>query len=223
MQLIDWSTAAHQCAWPTASRGWWPAAFAASSIAILLLLLQPLLRLLRLLRRDHPSPASSRQAGQPCCGHRHGHPFGCMSSPCDGERGGSQGAGRTGSEGYEGGRVGFREQSWKGCLRTSLNRCKPNFRGSVVYVPRSVDWHPALWCMISLIMRNNDGNQVAPLTREHPRRRYTPVDTPWCVYASGCVYAGRCVYASGSTYTQRVRIRTPRVYTGFCVFAPPSA
>jgi hypothetical protein len=22
-------------------------------------------------------------------------------------------------------------------------------------------------------------NQVAPLTREHPRRRYTPVDTPW--------------------------------------------
>jgi hypothetical protein len=27
-------------------------------------------------------------------------------------------------------------------------------------------------------MRNNDGNQVAPLTREHPRRRYTPVDYP---------------------------------------------
>jgi hypothetical protein len=48
-----------------------------------------------------------------------------------------------------------------------------------VYVPRSVDWHPALWCIISRIMRNNDGNQVAPLTREHPRRRYTPVDTPW--------------------------------------------
>ena len=23
-----------------------------------------------------------------------------------------------------------------------------------------------------------DGNQVAPLTREHPRRRYTPVDFP---------------------------------------------
>ena len=33
-------------------------------------------------------------------------------------------------------------------------------------------------------MRNNDGyndgNQVAPLTREHPRRRYTPVDYPCC-------------------------------------------
>ena len=41
-------------------------------------LLQPLLRLLR---RDHPSPASSRQAGQSCCGRRHGHPCGCMSSP----------------------------------------------------------------------------------------------------------------------------------------------
>jgi hypothetical protein len=27
-------------------------------------------------------------------------------------------------------------------------------------------------------MRNNDGNQVAPLTREHPRRRYTPVNYP---------------------------------------------
>ena len=27
-------------------------------------------------------------------------------------------------------------------------------------------------------MRNNDGNQVAPLMREHPRCRYTPVDTP---------------------------------------------
>ena len=46
------------------------------------------------------------------------------------------------------------------------------------YVPRSVDWHPALWCIISLIQRNTDGNQVAPLTREHPRRRYTPVDYP---------------------------------------------
>jgi hypothetical protein len=52
-----------------------------------------------------------------------------------------------------------------------------------VYVPRSVDWHPALWCIISLLLRITDGNQVAPgvapLTREHPRRRYTPVDTPW--------------------------------------------
>ena len=33
-------------------------------------------------------------------------------------------------------------------------------------------------CIVSLIERNRDGNQVAPLTREHPRRRYTPVDIP---------------------------------------------
>ena len=46
---------------------------------------------------------------------------------------------RTGSEGVRG---GFREQSWKGCLRASFCRCKPNFRGLGVYVPRSVDWHP---------------------------------------------------------------------------------
>ena len=56
----------------------------------------------------------------------------------------------------------------KGCLRASFCRCKPNFRGLGVYVPRSVDWHPALWCIISLIQRNTGGNQVAPLTREHP-------------------------------------------------------
>jgi len=36
--------------------------------------------LLQLLRRDHPGyPASSRLAGQPCCGRRYGHPCGCMS------------------------------------------------------------------------------------------------------------------------------------------------
>ena len=85
---------------------------------------------------------------------------------------------RTGSEGVHG---GFREQSWKGCLRASFCRCKPNFRGSGVYVPRSVDWHPGSHGIISLIERNRDGNQVAPLTREHPRRRYTPVDYPWVV------------------------------------------
>ena len=83
--------------------------------------------------------------------------------------------GRTGSEGVRG---MFREQSWKCCLWVTVNRCKPNFRGLGVYVPRSVDWHPALWCIISLLTRTNDGNQVAPLTREHPRRRYTPVDYP---------------------------------------------
>ncbi len=81
----------------------------------------------------------------------------------------------TGSEGVRG---MFREQSWKCCLWVTVNRCKPNFRGLGVYVPRSVDWHPALWCIISLLTRINDGNQVAPLTREHPRRRYTPVDYP---------------------------------------------
>ena len=35
-------------------------------------------------------------------------------------------------------------------------------------------------CMVHYLANNayKDGNQVAPLTREHPRRRYTPVDTP---------------------------------------------
>ena len=55
-----WSTAAHHCAWPTASSGWWPPPLLPLPLAILSLLLQPLLLLLR---RDHPSPASSRQAG----------------------------------------------------------------------------------------------------------------------------------------------------------------
>ncbi len=73
-----WSTAAHHCAWPTASSGWWPPPLLPVPLAILSLLLQPLLRRLS---RDDSSPASSRQAGQPCCGHRHGHPCGCMSSP----------------------------------------------------------------------------------------------------------------------------------------------
>ena len=45
---------------------------------------------------------------------------------------------------------GVREQSCKGCLRAgaSFCRCKPNFRGLGVYVPRSVDWHPASRCII---------------------------------------------------------------------------
>ena len=67
-------------------------------------------------------------------------------------------------------------------MRASLCRCKSNFRGSGVYVPRSVDRHPALRIMVHYLASNayiNDGNQVAPLTREHPRRRYTPVDYPW--------------------------------------------
>ena len=43
---------------------------------------------------------------------------------------------------------------------------------NIIYItnrPRAKSW---------LIERNRDGNQVAPLTREHPRRRYTPVDYP---------------------------------------------
>ena len=56
-----WSTAAHHCAWPTASRGWWPPPLLPLPLAILSLLLQPLRRLLR---RDHPSPSTvaGRQA-----------------------------------------------------------------------------------------------------------------------------------------------------------------
>jgi hypothetical protein len=38
--------------------------------------------------------------------------------------------------------------------------------GTLDHVPRGI---------ISLLLRIKDGNQVAPLTREHPRRRYTPV------------------------------------------------
>jgi hypothetical protein len=41
-------------------------------------------------------------------------------------------------------------------------------------------------CIVSLLTRINDGNQVAPLTREHPRRRYTPVDYPW--FSKGAVF-----------------------------------
>ena len=56
-----WSTAAHHCAWPTASSGWWPLPLLPLPLAILSLLLQPLRRLLR---RDHPSPSTvaGRQA-----------------------------------------------------------------------------------------------------------------------------------------------------------------
>ena len=136
-----WSTAAHHCAWPTASSGWWPAAFAAPSIAILLLLLQPLLRLLR---RDHPSPASSRQASLAAV-----IAIATLSDVCPQyvtERGAAakilaRTLGCTGSEGglhpctgSEGVRGMFREQSWKCCLWPSLNRCKPNLRGLGVYV-----------------------------------------------------------------------------------------
>ena len=113
-----WSTAAHHCAWPTASSGWWPPPLLPLPLAILSLLLQPLLRLLR---RDHPSPASSRQAGQPRCGRRHGHPCGCLSSPLRrSERGGSQRCWLLGRIISEGVREGFREKSWKGCLRASM-------------------------------------------------------------------------------------------------------
>ena len=42
------------------------------------------------------------------------------------------------------------------------------------YVPRSVDWHPALWCIISLIQRNTDGNQVAPFARRSPAHVRAP-------------------------------------------------
>ena len=71
-------------------------------------------------------------------------------------------------------------------------RCKPNFRGLGVYVPRSVDWHPALWCIISLLMRINDGNQVAPLTREHPRPPVaTPPSTTLGAYMSTCTGFGK--------------------------------
>ena len=33
-----------------------------------------------------------------------------------------------------------------------------------------------VWDSLAITAYFTDGNQVAPLTREHPRRRYTPVD-----------------------------------------------
>ena len=99
-------------------------------------------------------------------------------------------------------------------LAFAFNRCKPNFRGSGVYAPRSVDWHPASRCIISLLPRTTDGNQVAPLTREHPRRRYTPVDYPW-KYEDPCVSVPVCpspVVLDYHVYYARGRAprRTPR-------------
>jgi hypothetical protein len=78
-----------------------------------------------------------------------------------------------------------------------------------VYVPRSVDWHPALWCIISLLTRINDGNQVAPLTREHPRRRYTPVDYP-------CVLIKESAVAKDTDGNRRVRAAESQRGRGQC-------
>ena len=174
--VVCWSTAAHICAWPIASSGWPPPPLLPLPQAqFFRLCLQPLLRLLR---RGHPSPillpVAGRQASLAAVAD-----MATLADVCphhETERGAAAKVlGRTGSEGVRG---GFREQSWKGCLRASFCRCKTNFRGLGVYVPRSVDWHPGSRGIISLIQRNTDGNQVAPLTREHPRRRYTPVDIP---------------------------------------------
>jgi hypothetical protein len=79
-----------------------------------------------------------------------------------------------------------------GGLRSDICRLAP-----CIYLSR---------CIISLLPRTTDGNQVAPLTREHPRRRYTPVDLtvdyPWAdggVLSRGGVSAGQldyqCYYA----------------------------
>jgi hypothetical protein len=85
-----WSTAAHHCAWPTASSGWWPPPLLPVPLAILSLLLQPLLRLLR---RDDSSPASrGRQASLAAV-----TAMATLADVCphhlDGKRGGSQDAG----------------------------------------------------------------------------------------------------------------------------------
>ena len=73
-------------------------------------------------------------------------------------------------------------------------------------------------------------------------RQVVCVYAPGCVYAGGCIYAsGGCIYAAGAythpgAYTRvgaftRAVVRKhsgcvsvpPRVYTGFCVYAPPTA
>ena len=80
-----WSTAAHHCAWPTASSGWWPPPLLPLPLAILLPLLQPLRRLLR---RDD----SGRQASLAAV-----TAMDTLADICphhsDGKRGGSQDAG----------------------------------------------------------------------------------------------------------------------------------
>jgi hypothetical protein len=43
-----------------------------------------------------------------------------------------------------------------------------------------------IWDCLATLERTRDGNQVAPLTREHPRRRYTPVDYPWA-FPNSCL------------------------------------
>ena len=117
-----------------ASSGWPPPPLLPLSQAIL----SPLPAAIAV-RRGHPSPASSgRQASLAAVAA-----MATLADVCphhETERGAAAKVlSRTGSEGVRG---GFREQSWKGCLRASFCRCKPNFRGLGVYVPRSVDWHP---------------------------------------------------------------------------------
>ena len=83
-------------------------------------------------------------------------------------------------------------------LQQILQTCKPNFRDSGVYVPRSVDWHPALWCIISLIQRNPVRACVLSVVEicviqtviKLPRsRESTPVDvTPRSTTLDNCTY-----------------------------------
>ena len=43
---------------------------------------------------------------------------------------------------------------------------------------RSLQIHPALWCIMTLKERNGDPAFRAPPADEHPRRGFAPVDTP---------------------------------------------
>jgi hypothetical protein len=78
----------------------------------------------------------------------------------------------------------FREQSWKGCLWASLCRCKPNFRGLGVYVPRSVDCHPGshgIICSSRTYMYYSVLQMVIklPRSRESPPQPLRPLEPPF--------------------------------------------
>ena len=102
-------------------------------LAIILLLLQPLLRLLRRVLL----PVAGRQASLAAV-----TAMATLADVCphhETERGAAAKVlERIGSEGV---REGFREQSWKAVCRRRFDN-SADYCGSGAYVPRSVDWYP---------------------------------------------------------------------------------
>ena len=93
---------------------------------------------------------------------------------------------------------------------------------------RGVFMHPGAYTRDSAFTRAGGAYTLRVRIRTRVRiRGWVCIRERWvhlrsgCVHAPGCVYAGRCVYASGSTYTQRVRIRTPLAYTQVSAYTHP--